>query len=221
MLAIHGVAILAIRLMAIPAADPSQEITMKTVLKTLVATAVLATTGFAVHAAQPDCMGGGMGMGGGRHAMMGGDGPMGHGGPMGMRGRTDPAKMEAFMAKRAELLKGKLKITAAQEGAWTSFIAAMKPPARKAENRPDPAELAKLTTPERIDKMHALRVQHQAERSGAMEQREAAVKTFYAALAPEQQKVFDAEHARMGERRGHFGHGGPGRGPGAAAPKSN
>jgi len=190
---------------------------MKTVLKTLIATTVLASTGFAVHAAQSDCMGG-MGMGGGHHAMMGHGGPMGQGGPMGMRGKMDPAKMEAFMAKRAEQLKAKLKITASQEGAWTSFITAMKPPVRKAENRPDPAELAKLTTPERIDKMHALRVQHQAERSGAMEQREAAVKTFYAALTPEQKTVFDTEHARMGERRGHGGRGGPGRGPGATEP---
>lgn len=190
---------------------------MKTVLKTLIATAVLATTGFAVYAAQPDCMGGGMGMGAGHHAMMGHGGPMGQGGAMGMRGKMDPAKMEAFMAKRAEQLKGKLKITASQEGAWTSFIDAMQPPARKIENRPDPAELAKLTTPERIDKMHALRVQHQAERTTAMGQREAAVKSFYAALTLEQQKVFDAEHARMGERRGHGGRGGPGRGPGAAA----
>jgi Spy/CpxP family protein refolding chaperone len=193
---------------------------MKTVLKPLIAAAILAATGFAVNA-QPMGMGmGGMGMEGGRHAMMGGDGPMGHGGPMGMRGKMDPAKMEALMAKRAEQLKAKLKITTSQEGAWTSFITAMKPPARKADNRPDPAELAKLTTPERIDKMHTLRVQHHTEMSAAMDQREAAVKTFYAVLTPEQQKVFDAEHARMGERRGHFGHGGPGRGPGAAAPEA-
>ena len=184
---------------------------MKTVLKPLIAAAILATAGLAVHA-QPM----GMGLDDGRHAMMGGEGPMGHGGPMGMRGQMDPAKMEAFMAKRAEQLKAKLKITASQEGAWTSFTTAMKPPARK-NDRPDPAELAKLTTPERIDKMHALRVQHHTEMSAAMDQREAAVKTFYAVLTPEQQKVFDAEHARMGARRGHFGHGGPGSGPGAAA----
>jgi len=179
---------------------------MKTVMKTLVATAILAGTALIVNA-QPM----GMGMDGGHHAMMG------HGGPMGMRGAMDPARMEAFMAKRAEQLKAKLKITATQESAWTAFIAGMKPPARKVENRPDPAELAKLTTPERIDKMHALRVQHHTEMNAAMDQREAAVKTFYAVLTPEQQKVFDAEHSRMGERRGHFGRGGPGHGPGAAA----
>ena len=187
---------------------------MKKVLKPLIAAAILAATGFSVYA-QPMGMGG-MGMDGGRHAMMAGDGPMGHGGPMGMRGRIDPAKMEAFMAKRAEQLKGKLKITASQEGAWTSFITSMKPPARTTGNRLDPAELAKLTTPERIDKMRALRVQHHTEMSAAMDQREAAVKTFYAVLTPEQQKVFDAEHARLSQRRGHFGHGGPGRGPGPA-----
>ena len=42
-------------------------------------------------------------------------------GPPGDRmGRHDPAKMQAMMAKRQADMKAKLKITPAQEGAWTA-----------------------------------------------------------------------------------------------------
>ena len=129
--------------------------------------------------------------------------PGGPGGPAahGMRdhgGRMDPAKMQERMAKRQAELKQKLQITSAQEGAWTSWTTAMKPPAGM--KRPDRAEFEKLSTPERIDRMRAMRT----ERMAAMDKRADATKTFYAALTPEQKKVFDAESAR----RGHRGHGG-------------
>ncbi len=170
---------------------------MKHVFKSLLVASVLATTGYSSYA-QP------MGMGDpSHHPMMGGAGPMGHEGGMGMRARMDPAKVEAFMAKRAAELKNKLKITATQEAAWTTFTTAIKPPAKMAANHPDPAEMAKLTTPERIDKMRSLRAQHMTEMNTAMDKRDEAVKTFYAVLSPEQQKVFDAEHTRTAERRGH------------------
>jgi Spy/CpxP family protein refolding chaperone len=135
---------------------------------------------------------------------------------MGMRERMEPAKMEAYMLKRAAELKAKLKLTASQEGAWTTFAAAMKPPARPTANLPERAELDKLSTPERIDKMHALRVQRTTEINAAMDKRDEAVKTFYAALTPEQQKVFDAEHARVGAQRWQGRGRGPG-GPGTAS----
>jgi periplasmic protein CpxP/Spy len=41
--------------------------------------------------------------------------------------------------------------------------------------------------------------------SAAMEKRDAATKTFYAALTPDQQKVFDAAHTQG--QRGHEKHG--------------
>ncbi|WP_367848279.1 Spy/CpxP family protein refolding chaperone [Rhodoferax sp. WC2427] len=109
----------------------------------------------------------------------------------------DPAKMQEHMQKRQAALKAQLKITPAQEAAWTTFTASMQPPAHGP--RPDKAAFEKLTTPERIDKMRAMR----AERDAEMDKRADATKAFYAALTPEQQKVFDA-HAmpRM--------HGGPG-----------
>ena len=138
-------------------------------------------------------------------------------GPPGERmGRHDPAKMQAMMAKRQAEMKVKLKITPAQEGAWASFTAAMQPPAHMG-GRPTPeqrAEIDKLTTPERIDKMRALRTERMTQMSAAMDKRDEASKTFYAALTPEQRKVFDTEHEKHGP---HGGRSGPGH-HGAAGP---
>ncbi|MFC5521910.1 Spy/CpxP family protein refolding chaperone [Polaromonas jejuensis] len=123
-------------------------------------------------------------------------------------GRHDPAKMQAWMAKRQAELKAKLKITASQEGAWTTYTEAMKPPARMGERltAEQRAEFDKLTTPERIDKMRALRTQRMAEMSAAMDKRGEATKAFYATLSPEQQKTFDAELKKHGP---YGGRGGP------------
>lgn len=108
-------------------------------------------------------------------------------------GKGDPARMQAMMEKRDALLKAQLKLTPAQEGAWTAFVNARKPAAAPANlQRPDPVEMAKLTTPERLDKMKALREEHLKTMTEAMAKHEEATRTFYAALTPEQQKVFDA-----------------------------
>ena len=124
-------------------------------------------------------------------------------------GRHDPAQMQAWMAKRQAALKAQLTITPAQEAAWTTFTAAMQPPARMmGSERPmaaQRAEFDKLTTPERIDKMKALRTQRMSEMNAEMDKRGDATKAFYAALSLEQQKTFDAEHRKMGEHRGHPG----------------
>lgn len=127
-------------------------------------------------------------------------------------GNRDGAKMQDRMAKRQAELKAKLKITPAQEGAWSTFTAAMQPPAPMMRGeRPmatQRAELDKLTTPERIEKMQALRTQRMNEMNAEMNKRGEATKAFYAALSPEQQKTFDAEHRKMGERPGNGHHGG-------------
>ena len=150
--------------------------------------------------------------------MMGAGGPMMHEGMMhhGM-GRMDPARMQAMADRRHAQLKEKLKLTAAQEPAWATFIAAVKVPAEMMDKRPDFAELAKLPTPERIDKMQALHAQHASEMNAVMEKRGAATKAFYAVLTPEQQKVFDAStipHQGLAGRRG-----GPRDGKGPAQPQ--
>ena len=113
-------------------------------------------------------------------------------------GRMDPAKMQERMAKRLDALKQKLHLSSAQEASWTAFVAALKP---NPMQRPDRAEIAKLSTPERIDRMRELRATRMAE----MDKRGDATKTFYATLTADQKKVFDDETARRGDR-GMGGH---------------
>jgi hypothetical protein len=110
-------------------------------------------------------------------------------------------KMQDHWAQRQADLKAKLKLAPEQEGAWTTFTAAMKPPANP--QHPNRAEMDQLNTPARLDKMQALRAQHNA----AMDQRNAATRAFYATLNPEQQKVFDVQtrrsaHPMMDHHRG-------------------
>jgi protein CpxP len=113
----------------------------------------------------------------------------------------DPAKMQERQAQRLAELKQKLQITAAQEPAWNNFTAAVRPNLDR--KRMDREAVARMSTPDRIDHMRVLRQQRAAE----MDRRGEATKAFYSTLTPEQQKVFDAETARMG----HGGkHGGPG-----------
>lgn len=125
-------------------------------------------------------------------------------------GKHDPAQMKEFMAKRQAELKQKLAITPAQEGAWTAWTAALQPSANRPE-RPSREEIAKLTTPQRIEQMRAQRAQRQS----LMDKRADATNTFYAALSADQKKVFDAETVRFagggrhggGQGGGHGGHG--------------
>lgn len=124
-------------------------------------------------------------------------------------GRMDSSRMHERMQKRMERrlgeLKQKLQISPAQEGIWGAYVAALKPSNAQRPQRPDRAELARLTTPERIDRMRAMRSTRMAE----MDKRGDATKTFYAALAPEQKKVFDEQSLRRGHGeqggRGHHG----------------
>jgi periplasmic protein CpxP/Spy len=134
-------------------------------------------------------------------------------------GRMDAQRMERFRAHAEERrasrlaeLKAQLRVTAAQEGAWTTWTGAMRPPAAGQFQRPRRAELLALTTPERIDRMRQLRTQRSAE----MDRRGEATKAFYGALTQEQKRVFDAvgmRYARggMGEKGGRGGMGGHGR----------
>ena len=172
---------------------------MKSVFKPLLIASLLTTAGFTAFS-QP------MGMGGGDcPAMMGAGSPMQGGMGQARMGKMDPAKMQAWMDKRQAILKAELKLTPAQEGAWTTYTAAMKPPADMLTQRPDPAEMAKLPTPERIDKMKTLRAQHMADMNTAMDKRGEATKTFYATLTPEQQKVFDANAMHPQRSGGRMG----------------
>ena len=162
---------------------------MKKLIQSLVMAGVLAASGGAAFAQM-------------------GEGMMGH---EGMQGHN-PAKMAQMHAKHLSDLKAKLKITAAQEAAWNTFAEGMKPPADMMGKRPDRAEMDKLTTPERMDKMRALHKEHTAVMDAAMDKRAEATNTFYAVLSAEQKKTFDAEHAKMGMHGGgehRMQHGNP------------
>lgn len=137
-------------------------------------------------------------------------------------GRMDPARMQQRMAehhaRRMAELKARLKITPAQEGAWSAFAAAQQPPTQPPRPPMDRGEFDKLTTPQRIDLME----KHQAEHAARMKQHGDAVKAFYAQLSPEQQKTFDEQARRAGprdDRRGPGPRDGRGPGPGGPGPR--
>jgi Spy/CpxP family protein refolding chaperone len=119
------------------------------------------------------------------------------------------AKREQMHAQRVAKLHDELKITPAQEQAWTTFVASMKP-AQHADRQHDRAAWAGLTAPQRAEKM----IELQKARTAAMEQRLGALNSFYAVLTPEQKKTFDEKAARFqgrfgkhGGQRGHSMHG--------------
>lgn len=162
---------------------------MKVNFKPVVLAAVLATSALAALAQSGPGPAAGPGAGPGMHQ------------PTGERHARQQERMEAHMAKRAADLKAKLKLSAEQESNWNAFVAAMKPPARA--SMPKREDLAKLSTPERLDKMNELRKQ----RDAAFEQRDAATRTFYGALNADQKKVFDESTARSHRHGHHRGHG--------------
>jgi protein CpxP len=115
--------------------------------------------------------------------------------------RFDPARMQQRIDRHFAELKTKLQITPQQESAWTAFVAGTRP---QMVERPrfDRAEFDKLTTPQRIDRMREMR----ARRAAEMDKRADAVKTFYTALTPPQQKAFDLLSQRFGHGGKHGGH---------------
>ena len=171
---------------------------MKSLFKPLLLAGLLASAGFSALAQAP-AMGGGAGMMGGASAM--------HDGMHHERmDHMDADKMQALMDKRHAALKAKLKLTPAQEGAWSTYTAAMKLPVDLMKrHHADQAELAKLTTPERIDKMKAMRTEHMNDMNAVMDKRGDATKAFYATLTPEQKKVFDANTMRPQGNGRHMG----------------
>ena len=117
-------------------------------------------------------------------------------------------RMERMQQRRAEHMaqvKAELQLTPAQETAWADFTASMQPGQRHAQL--DGREgMENLTTPERIDRMRAMRIQRAAE----ADRRGDAVKTFYSALSAPQQKTFDQQMHNMQESMYQGRMGGPG-----------
>lgn len=109
------------------------------------------------------------------------------------------AKHAEQFAKRQAEMHDALKLTAAQEPSWAAYQAAILPPANP--ERHDRAAWEAMRAPERMEKRIEMAKQHMAR----MEAQLAAMKTLYAVLTPEQQKVFD-EKSKRGWRRMMHGH---------------
>ncbi len=111
-------------------------------------------------------------------------------------------RFEARRAQRAQLLHDALGLRSDQEGAWSAFMAEMKPP-EQADTRMHHNDGAPLSAPERMDRAAARMGQRQA----AFQHRTDAVKRFYTALDERQRKTFDA---LVDLRLARFGRGGGG-----------
>ena len=112
-------------------------------------------------------------------------------------------RMQQRMAQHLADLKARLQITPTQEGAWTEFANTVQSHKRApGMNRQD---MAQLTTPERIDRMRALR----AERIAEADRHGDATKALYAALSPAQQKTMDEQTLRHHGKGNRMGEGRP------------
>jgi hypothetical protein len=127
--------------------------------------------------------------------------------PEGLGRMHNPAMMQKMQdrmtqrhAQHLEVLKGALLIKPEQEAAWTNFASSMQP-LNPRPVRPAPAELEKLSTPERIDKMMAFKAQRDAQ----MQKRADATKAIYASLSAEQKSVFDQHTFKYMNQMGHGG----------------
>jgi len=108
------------------------------------------------------------------------------------------AKWVERAAAHQQKLHDQLQLTLAQNAAWSTYTAAIKP-APRAE-RPARGEWKSLPAPERMAKRIAMAKHHLAQ----MESRLAALTAFYEVLTPEQKKVFDANRMDRGAR--HMRH---------------
>lgn len=110
------------------------------------------------------------------------------------------ARFEKHMAR----LHDALKLTTAQEAAWTEFSNKMQAvnmdnPKTDKAGHPDWKE---MSTPDRLDKILADMKSHEKE----LAEHAATVRTFYGALTPDQQKIFDHRFQAYRHRHDHHSH---------------
>jgi len=111
------------------------------------------------------------------------------------------AQMQQKRAEHQAKLRAALKLNAQQQPAWDAFVASMTPAKRgegQRAGRPDRAQFASLSAPQRMERHIAM----QKARTARMETRLAALNNFYSVLTPEQRKTFDeqSKHRRGGHR---------------------
>lgn len=111
-------------------------------------------------------------------------------------------RFEQALAERQSRLKDSLQLRPDQESAWKDFIGQTQPkPRASAEQRMSREQWAQLNTPQRLDRLEALK----AERDAQLKQRNDGIRRFYSQLSPSQQKAFDAQRG-MGMGMKHVGH---------------
>lgn len=105
------------------------------------------------------------------------------------KGKFDKANWQEHRLEHFEKHQAKLhtilQLSSAQETAWNTFQAQIKP--QEQSEHPDAAELSKLNTLQRLDKMEAWDKARDAQHA----ERAKAVRTFYAQLNDAQKKAFD------------------------------
>jgi len=116
-------------------------------------------------------------------------------------GAQSPGAAQAQSASAAQInvqtLHDSLHLTVAQEDAWRAYRRASAPDAEAASrHRSAMMMMPSLTTPRRIDLIAA---EMQADLDAARHKGEA-VKAFYAALTPDQQRTFDRQTLQAGGR---------------------
>lgn len=95
----------------------------------------------------------------------------------------------ARFGKHMAKLHDALKLTSAQEAAWTEFSDKIKPRNmdKTGMDKSRRQDWKNMSTPDRLDKM----LDNMKSRETKMSEHAAAVRTFYAALTQDQQKIFD------------------------------
>lgn len=106
--------------------------------------------------------------------------------------------LEKYHRQHYAMIHDKLQLNAEQEKAWTNYMSAIDKQAHawKPLHR---AELEKMTAPERMQAMLDRMKQHETRLSDQL----LALKTFYATLTPEQQRIFDRESIPVPPRHRH------------------
>ena len=132
--------------------------------------------------------------------------------PADMRARFQ-AMREARETQHAQDLRTILRLRPDQEGALTAFLQSRKrPEGPQPGGRRGPPGAAPqstpMTTPQRLDEM----ARREAERADRQRRHAESLRTFYAALSPDQRQVFDALQRTEGAGRGGWGHRGFGGG---------
>jgi hypothetical protein len=99
--------------------------------------------------------------------------------------------VQANILRNQSQLHDQLNLSQEQETIWNDFIASVPAPAKPTKS--ERMAMDKLTTPERLE----LQLNQIKEQEAKMASNLVALKTFYAALTPEQQKSFDEYHGRL------------------------